>query len=134
MDCIFCEIIDGKTKAHIIYENSKYVAILDKYPIDTGHSLVMPKKHFEKITDMDESSVGELFSTIPKIVNGIIKCTLADAFSLAQNNGKAAKQIIPHVHIHVIPRYNNKGTLWTKREIANDSELSDLAKKIRESI
>ena len=134
MDCIFCEIIDGKKNASIIYEDSNYIAILDKYPIDTGHSLLMPKKHFEKIIDMDEASVGELFSRIPKIAKGIIKSTQADAFSIAQNNGRAAKQIIPHVHIHIIPRYNEKGTIWTKREIGNDSELSNLGKKIRESI
>ncbi|MFB5621070.1 MAG: HIT domain-containing protein, partial [Nitrosopumilus sp.] len=57
--------------------------------------------------------------------------TNADAFSIGQNNGKAAKQIIPHVHIHIIPRYDSKGTVWTKRQISNDEELSELAKKIR---
>ena len=134
MACIFCEIIEGKKESHTIYEDSNFVAILDRYPIDNGHSLLMPKKHFEKIIDMDETSVGELFSKLPKIANGIIKGTGADAFSIAQNNGKAAKQIIPHVHIHIIPRYNDKATMWTKREIASDSELSVLAKKIRESI
>jgi histidine triad (HIT) family protein len=55
----------------------------------------------------------------------------ADAFSLAQNNGKAAKQIIPHVHIHIIPRYNNKGTLWTKRQIPTNDELFELSEKIK---
>jgi histidine triad (HIT) family protein len=53
---------------------------------------------------------------------------------LAQNNGKAAKQIIPHVHIHIIPRYNNKGTVWTKRQIPTDDVLSELAKKIKSAL
>ena len=66
-----------------------------------------------------------------KIANAIIKATNADGFSLAQNNGKAAKQIIPHVHVHIIPRYNSTGTQWTKRKILNDNELDELAKKIR---
>ena len=64
----------------------------------------------------------------------IWKILSADAFSLAQNNGKAAKQIIPHVHIHIIPRYNDKGTVWTKRQIPTDDVLSELAEKIKSAI
>lgn len=131
MNCIFCDVLAGKKFGHFIYEDENYVALLDKYPIDVGHSLVMPKKHYEKIVDMDEDKVGELFAKIPKIAKAILKATNADAFSLGQNNGRAAKQIIPHVHVHIIPRYDTKGTIWTKRGIATDDELDELAKKIR---
>ena len=124
-------MIDGKLPCHIIYEDDDCLVILDKYPIDNGHSLIITKKHSEKITDMNIDDVSKLFSKIPKIANAIIKATHADAFSIAQNNGKSAKQIIPHVHIHVIPRYNATGTLWTKRKIMNDDELSELAEKIK---
>ena len=115
----------------MIYQDDECIAILDKYPIDNGHSLVIPKKPHEKLTDMDVDEVAQLFSKIPKIANAIIKATNADAFSIAQNNGKAAKQIIPHVHIHIIPRYNTTGTLWTKRKILTENELDDLAQKIK---
>ena len=80
---------------------------------------------------MPKHEVAELFSLIPNIANAVLKATGAVAFSIAQNNGKAAKQIVPHVHIHVIPRYNSTGTLWTKRKIINDNELSELAEKIK---
>lgn len=131
MSCIFCDILDGKRVGHIIYEDESHVAFLDKYPIDVGHSLVIPREHHEKITDMTSENVGKLFAIVPKIAKAILDATGADAFSLGQNNGKAAKQIIPHVHIHIIPRYNHKGTIWTKRQISDDSELSELAKKTR---
>ncbi|MGQ0377354.1 MAG: HIT family protein [Nitrososphaerota archaeon] len=131
MNCIFCDILEGKKSGYFIYEDEKYVALLDKYPIDVGHSLVMPRKHYEKIVDMSEDSVGELFAKIPKIAKAILKATNADAFSIGQNNGRAAKQIIPHVHVHIIPRYETKGTIWTKRGIATDEELSELARQIR---
>lgn len=131
MNCIFCDILTGKKSGHLIYEDENYVALLDKYPIDVGHALVMPRKHYEKIVDMSEDKVGELFSKIPKIAKAILKATNADAFSLGQNNGRAAKQIIPHVHVHIIPRYETKGTVWTKRGISTDEELSELAKQIR---
>ena len=131
MDCLFCDIINGKKMGHFIYEDETHVAFLDRYPIDVGHSLVVPREHHERITDMPSDKVGELFSKATKIVNGVLQATNADAFSLGQNNGRAAKQIIPHVHVHIIPRYEHRGTIWTKRGIPTDDELSELAQKIR---
>jgi len=130
---IFTEIIEGKRPGFIIFEDDSHVAILDKYPIDTGHSLVMPKTPYEKITDMPKNEVSELFSLVPEIANAILKATGAVAFSIAQNNGKEAKQIIPHVHVHIIPRYADKATLWTKRGIPSNDELAELQQKIKNS-
>ena len=124
-------MIDGKLPYYMIYQDDDCLVILDRYPIDNGHSLIITKKPYEKITDMSVDEVAKLFSKIPKIANAIIKATNADAFSIAQNNGKAAKQIIPHVHIHIIPRYNTTGTLWTKRKIMKDSELAIMAQEIK---
>ena len=134
MACIFCDIIQGKKQGHFIYEDDTHVAFLDKYPIDHGHSLVLPREHFERVTDMTADKVGDLFSKVPKIAKAIIQITNADAFSMAQNNGRAAKQIVPHVHVHIIPRFNDRGTIWTKREIGKDDELQILAEKIRKCI
>ena len=131
MNCIFCDILDGKRDGHFFYEDESHVAFLDKYPVDVGHSLIIPRKHHEKITDMETSDVGNIFSVVPKVAKAILDATGADAFTLSQNNGKSAKQIIPHVHIHIIPRYAVKGAIWTKREIADDSELLELSKKIQ---
>ena len=130
---LFTEIIEGMRPGYVIFEDENHVAILDKYPIDTEHSLVIPKKPYEKIIDMPKNEVAELFSLVPEIANAILKATGAVAFSIAQNNGKEAKQIIPHVHIHIIPRYANKATMWTKREIPADDELSNLQQKIKDS-
>ncbi len=133
MATIFTEIIEGKRPGFIIFEDDSHIAILDKYPIDTGHSLVLPKVPYEKITEMPKNEVAELFSLIPQIANAILKATGAVAFSIAQNNGKEAKQIIPHVHVHIIPRYADKATLWTKRGIPSDDELKELHQKIKNS-
>jgi histidine triad (HIT) family protein len=130
---IFTDIIDGNRPGFIIFEDENHVAILDKYPIDTGHSLVIPKKPYEKIIDMPKNEVSELFSLVPEIANAILKATGAVAFSIAQNNGKEAKQIVPHVHVHIIPRYADKDTMWTKRKIPLDDELKQLQQKIKNS-
>ena len=133
MVTIFTEIINGKRPGFVIFEDEHHVAILDKYPIDTGHSLVIPKIPYEKITDMPKNEVSELFSLIPQIATAILKATGAVAFSIAQNNGKEAKQIVPHVHVHIIPRYANKDTMWTKRGIPTDAELEELQRNIKNS-
>jgi len=62
MSCIFCDILDGKRDGHILYEDDSHIAFLDKYPIDVGHSLVIPRKHHEKITDMNPQDVGNVLS------------------------------------------------------------------------
>lgn len=102
---------------------------------DSGNNRVLYWKEIPtengQPADMKKDDVSELFSLVPEIANAILKATGAVAFSIAQNNGKEAKQIIPHVHVHIIPRYSNKGTVWTKRGIPSDSELKDLAEKIK---
>ena len=134
MDCLFCEIIAGKTSAHFVYEDSTHVAIMDKYPIHRGHTLVMPRKHHEKIIDMTPMGVSELFIRVLPIARGVIEATNADGFNIGQNNGRAANQIIPHVHVHVIPRYSQVGVAWPKRSVADEKELKELAAKIRSCI
>ena len=131
-DSIFTQIIQGKEPGHIIYEDANHIAILDRYPIDHGHTLVITRKPYEKIIEMPKGEVKELFGIVPNIATAVLKATGAVAFSIAQNNGKEAKQIIPHVHVHIIPRYVNKGTVWTKRSMPKDSELQDLSEKIKQ--
>jgi len=123
MICLFCQIINGKIPAYFIYEDDTHVAIMDKYPIH--------RKHHEKITDMDIDEVSVLFSKIPSIARAVLEATDADGFNLGQNNGRAANQIIPHVHVHVIPRYAKIGVAWPKRSIASEKDLEELAAKIR---
>ena len=134
MDCLFCNIINKKQDAHVIFEDDSHIAIMDKYPIQKGHSLVIPKTHHEKIIDMTNDEVAALFSRVPGVARGIIAATGADGFNLGQNNGRSANQIIPHVHVHIIPRYQKVGNLWTRRMIATDDDLKELAKKIQNAI
>lgn len=134
MDCLFCDIVKRKQDAYVIFEDDSHIAIMDKYPIQKGHSLVMPKSHHEKIIDMTGDEVGQLFSRVPVVARGILAATGADGFNIGQNNGKSANQIIPHVHVHIIPRYHKVGNTWARRTIATDDDLELLAKKIRDNI
>ena len=134
MKCVFCEIVRGSSNAHIISEDKLHMAFLDRYPLSKGHCLIIPKQHYKRITDMKHKNVGELFSIVPHVAKAVLRATKADGFNLGQNNGKAARQIVPHVHIHIIPRYKKIDTIWTKRQMVKDEDLKKLASKIRKKI
>ena len=104
MDCIFCKIINGEIPAKIVYEDETSIAFLDIAPCAEGHTVVIPKKHYSKFTDMNENDAGNLFASVKKIASAVEKATDADGSNIGLNNGKAAGQEVPHVHIHIIPR------------------------------
>ena len=131
MECIFCDIVAGRKPAHMVYENAHLIAFLDKYPIDEGHTLIVPKKHYERITDMSNEDVADLFTAVSPVARSMMMATGAVAFNVAQNNGKEAMQIVPHVHVHIIPRKAQKTAKWTKRSILDDKELEEIAKRAR---
>ena len=136
MDCVFCTIIKKKEDAAHIFENDAFIAFMDKYPINTGHTLILPKEHYQTISDMSLKDIGMLFSLTSHIAKAVIKAVGADGFSLGQNNGEAANQIVPHVHVHIVPRFNNdseKGR-WPSRKTVSLSELSEVAGRIRKFI
>jgi histidine triad (HIT) family protein len=109
-DCIFCKITVRKLPAAVVYENSEYIAFLDQAPFNTGHTLVCPKKHGETVWDMNAKEIGELFALAARISKAVVKATESEGFRFVQNNGEAANQVVPHVHVHVIPvRMSHKG-------------------------
>ena len=131
--CLFCSIINNKIPAVVIYEDENFVALMDKYPINHGHSLVIPRSHHESLLSMTPSEVGKLYSIVSTVSKAVISAVHADGFSIGQNNGRAANQIIPHVHVHIIPRYagDSREGKWPSRTIGNTKELSITSQKIR---
>ena len=131
--CLFCSIINNKIPAVIIYEDENFVALMDKYPINHGHCLVIPRSHHESLLSMTPSEVGKLYSIVSTVSKAVISAVHADGFSIGQNNGRAANQIIPHVHVHIIPRYagDSREGKWPSRTIGNIQELTITSQKIR---
>lgn len=130
--CIFCKIINKSIPNAIIYEDEKFLVFLDRYPINYGHALLIPKDHFDTILEMPINLVGEMYSLVPQIAKSIISTIDGNGFNVSQNNGRSANQIIPHVHVHIVPRFSLekvKGQ-WPMRKIANIEELKILADKI----
>ena len=105
-DCVFCMIGSGKLKSNKVYSDSKTCAFLDINPRNPGHTLVIPKNHYETIFEMSEGEVAALFKTVRRVSIAIKRGMKADGLSIAQSNESAAGQAVTHMHVHIIPRYS----------------------------
>jgi len=106
-ECLFCKIIKGDISSFKIYEDEKMYAFLDIMPVNPGHTLVVPKKHYENLIDTPDEILCAIIKTIKKIVPAILQGVAAEGFNLGVNNGKNADQIINHLHFHIMPRFPN---------------------------
>lgn len=131
MECIFCSIVEKEREAAYVYENDHFIAIMDKYPITIGHTLVLPKKHYPTLIDMPLGEISSLFTLTARLAKVIVRTFNSDGFSIGQNNGEAANQLIPHVHVHIIPRNHNDMTRWASRRFVTFEQLLATADKIK---
>jgi histidine triad (HIT) family protein len=134
MDCIFCKIAKGEIKAKTIVETQNSLAFLDAFPLALGHSLVIPKKHYEKIQDMSPGDNADLFGLVHRVVSMVDKIT--GSTLVAVHNGKASGQEIPHVHVHLVPRKSGDSagpihSMFSKRPKFSDEESDDVLRKIK---
>ena len=132
-NCIFCKIINNEIPSTKIYEDKNSLVILDVRPATKygGHCLVMPKKHFELITDLPNNLLNKLSLVIKKMSKALLK--YGEGLNILLNNKKIAGQAISHVHFHLIPRFPNDGVLvekWISVEYKND-EAKKIASKIK---
>ncbi len=134
--CIFCSIIAGQETRAQIYRDHNFLVIMDKYPINPGHTLVMPIKHYQNLLQMPSAEVGRLYALVPAVAKAVVSAVKADGFNVGQNNGIAANQIVPHVHVHVVPRFNDDSPdgKWPARRVAPQEELAKIAHKIKQEI
>ncbi|BAP62452.1 HIT family protein [Methanococcus maripaludis] len=106
--CIFCDIVKGDIPARIIYEDDKFLAFMDAFPRAVGHTLIIPKEHFETFDELPKELACEMMEVIHKIVKKLEKLEM-DGYNLLNNNKPVSGQEVPHVHFHIIPRYENEG-------------------------
>lgn len=105
--CIFCMIAEGQIPSHKIYEDDVCIAFLDLSQANIGHTLIVPKKHFSNIIDLDNDVAGHLFSVTSKLTKAISKAFNVSDFNILNNCGEVAGQTVHHFHIHIIPRKLN---------------------------
>lgn len=136
-ECIFCKIVKKEAEASIIYEDDDALVFLDTHPLASGHVLVVPKKHFADVFDIDGPALESLFRVAKVTAQRMRDVLSIDAVNLINNSGPSAEQSVFHFHIHVIPRRSgdNVGLVsdwWRKKTKAPPrKELNDLASRLR---
>ncbi len=133
--CIFCKILNKQAPASIIYEDETLLAFLDIRPLNEGHTLVIPKRHYVDIFDIPEDQLSQVHKVVKQVSVAIKKATNSDGISIIQQNGKAANQDIFHFHVHVVPRFEGqKLPSFSALKEVERTKLDDMAKKIKQQL
>ena len=114
-DCLFCKIIKKEVPSFILYEDEDLIVILDAYPDADGHTLIIPKKHYEDILNIDNETLNKIFDKAREITTKLMKKLGKDAITFVINYGEA--QVIKHFHLHLIPNYIKKEHKLSKEEV-----------------
>jgi len=135
-DCIFCKIVAKEIPSTIIYEDEHVLAFMDIGPIIKGHALVVSKAHYDPVTETPDDVLAKLHQAAKRIARAQVNGLGADGVNIMQNNGKAAGQEVPHIHVHVIPRFNGDGHHWNWNagKYQDFDEMADLAGKMRDCL
>jgi histidine triad (HIT) family protein len=123
LECIFCRVIEGTADSYVVYQDQEFIAILDKYPISLGHTLVLPKKHSERVNEMSQKEFCAMYARVHGLNRLITSRLGASASHISINDGAAANQLIPHIHVHIIPRKLNDSAGFTARKILSAEEM-----------
>jgi len=131
-DCIFCKIASGQIPSAKIYEDEVVIAFLDIGPISDGHTLVMPRQHFEKAHNCPPELLGQIWTRLGKIAGAVASATGADGYNVLCNNGRAAGQLVDHLHFHIVPRKTGDGVFakWSSYKYG-PGQMEIIAEKIR---
>ena len=136
-DCIFCKIVRGEIQTLKVYEDSLNLAFLDINPSSLGHTIIIPKKHYQKLEEMPEEEAKELFSVIFRLTKIILKSVGTTDCNIGINNGKFAGQEVSHLHFHIIPRFEGDKGLPMQglvRMGVKKEDLPKIAEKIKKEI
>lgn len=132
MECIFCRIRDGQIPATRVYEDNKTLAFMDINPLNDGHLLVVPKIHAETIFDISPADLLAVSTTVKKVADAIHEALRPEGLNLYQANGAAASQVVPHFHLHVIPRWKGDGKGFDWKLVKGDpARIKATADRIR---
>lgn len=131
-DCIFCKIVKGEIPSTKVYEDEFFLAFLDIMPANKGHVLVIPKEHYEKLTDLPDDLLSKLALKVKEVAGMVVSGLSSQGFNIVQNNDKVAGQEVPHVHFHIIPRNSDDGLSIQWRHLKyEDGEAVEYQEKIR---
>lgn len=134
---IFERIIDGEIPAEVVHETDDVIAFLDANPLAPGHTLVVPKEPHARLRDVPPELSAEVFGIVREIAPAIEDAVEADATTIGINDGPAAGQEIPHLHVHIVPRFDGDGGGSLHSVMGapdDDADLEEAAEAIAEEL
>ncbi len=131
MDCIFCKIVKGDIPSYKVYEDELVYAFLDIHPWSKGHTLIIPKKHFKDLTDIDNENLAQITAVAKQLTSTYADRLGADGFNLLNSSGAAAQQDVFHFHMHLIPRYEDNSLHITGENINVDTEVDKVSEMLK---
>ena len=131
-DCIFCKVLDGEIPSQKVYEDEHTLAVMDINPWTRGHAVVIPRRHAADLFDISDEDLEHVAVAAKRLATKMRDALGCDGVNLLQSNGAAAWQTIFHLHVHVIPRYENDPLeLPTRPQPAEPDQLAEVAREIR---
>ena len=132
MDCLFCQIVAGERPAHHVLDTEDVVGFLDARPVFKGHVLLVPRQHYETLSDLPADLLTPLFGAVQRMSGAVLEAYDAQGSFVALNN--VISQSVPHLHVHVVPRRRKdglRGFFWPRTRYADASDAAEYAKRLR---
>ncbi len=133
--CVFCQIIAGDLAGSVVFEDNISIAILDHRPLFPGHTLLIPRIHYETLADLPESNIGEFFTNVQVLAKAVEIALAAEGSFVALNN--RVSQSVPHLHVHIVPRRRKdglKGFFWPRNKYQDDEHMKKTQIAIKQAI
>jgi histidine triad (HIT) family protein len=134
-NCLFCRIVSGGLASVVVFEDKNTLAFLDHRPLFPGHTLLVPREHYETLTDLPVKQVGPLFENAQLLARAVESAMEAEGTFVAMNN--RVSQSVPHLHIHVVPRRRKdglKGFFWPRTKYKTQEEMEMVQEKIAQAL
>lgn len=133
--CKFCEIVSGLLATHVVWEDSISLAFLDNRPLFLGHVLLIPKEHYETLSDVPEKLLGPFFANVQMLARAVERGMEAEGSFIAINN--RVSQSVPHLHVHIVPRRKKdglRGFFWPRQSHPDETEMNKAQAAIERAI
>jgi len=133
--CIFCDIVEGRAPAEVVFEDEETLAFMDINPANPGHTLVIPKRHVRNVYELDDETAAAVMKATVRVARAVRAAFQPDGLNLLQSNGPAGGQVVFHLHMHVIPRWYDDGLrLARPPEVRRTMSIEEAADKIRRHV
>jgi len=135
MSCLFCGIVNGEVGASMVFEDEISIAFLDHRPLFHGHCLLVPREHFETLTDLPAELIGPFFKNAQLLARAVESALEAEGSFVAMNN--RVSQSVPHLHVHIVPRRRKdglKGFFWPRNKYVDEAQMLAVTKAIQRQL